>query len=175
MTILKHIRAVLVLPVMVTIVVPVALVCVAGSMGVGWSLSMPFNLILVGVGILVICLGIVLMVATISMFARIGQGTLAPWDPTERLVVQGIYRYVRNPMISGVFMVLLGEGMVLGSVSVVFWFLVFVLLNLVYIPLVEERELRERFGDEYEEYQRHVPRWVPRMRAWAGKSRVREG
>ena len=99
---------------------------------------------------------------TVALFAGIGQGTLAPWDPTSRLVVRGPYRHVRNPMISGVLCVLLGEAALFGSLAVLAWSGVVFALNAVYFVLVEEPGLRERFGAEYDAYAAHVPRWLPR-------------
>ena len=95
-----------------------------------------------------------------------GKGTLAPWDPPRRLVVRGPYAYVRNPMISGVVFVLFGEALLLLSRPHLEWALLFLLINAVYIPLLEEPLLRERFGDEYREYSRHVPRLMPRLTPW---------
>jgi len=107
-----------------------------------------------------------LFVASLRRFATEGEGTLAPWDPPRRLVVRGPYRYVRNPMISGVAFVALGLSLVLLSWPHLEWALLFFAINAVYIPLVEERGLRERFGAEYENYCRHVPRLVPRIHPW---------
>ena len=92
------------------------------------------------------------------MFARIGDGTLAPWDPTHKMVVQGVYRHVRNPMISGVFCVLLGEAVLFGSLVVFGWFVLFLLANLLYIPGLEERDLEKRFWEAYRQYKRNVSR-----------------
>jgi protein-S-isoprenylcysteine O-methyltransferase Ste14 len=110
--------------------------------------------------------GIALVGITVRQFATEGRGTLAPWDPTRRLVVNGVYRYVRNPMISGVFLVLLGEAAILMSAGILLWAAAFWVLNAVYIPLVEERGLERRFGASYAEYRRHVPRWLPRTKPW---------
>lgn len=88
------------------------------------------------------------MVATVRLLARVGQGTLAPWDPTQHLVVEGMYRHVRNPMIAGVFAVLLGEAWLAASVPLFLWCTFFVLVNALYIPLLEEPGLVKRFGDE---------------------------
>ena len=103
---------------------------------------------------------------TISLFVTKGHGTIGPWDPTSKLVVSGVYGYVRNPMITGVFLVLTGESIILGSIPVTLWTLLFVLTNLIYIPLIEESELAERFGDEYLAYKENVPRWIPRLSRW---------
>jgi protein-S-isoprenylcysteine O-methyltransferase Ste14 len=104
-----------------------------------------------------------------SSFARFfadGEGTLAPWDPPRRLVVRGPYRYVRNPMISCVVFIVLAEALLLDSRSHLSWALLFAGINMLYIPLLEEPGLRARFGAAYEDYCRHVPRLVPRLRPW---------
>ena len=106
------------------------------------------------------------MIKTISLFARIGKGTLAPWSPTRHLVAQGVYRHVRNPMISGVFAILLGEAAFFRSPHLLIWFLVFVAVNSIYIPLAEEPELRKRFGEDYLLYCKNVSRWIPRLKPW---------
>ena len=107
-----------------------------------------------------------LFVTSLRRFATEGEGTLAPWDPPRQLVVRGPYRYVRNPMISGVVTVLFGEAAVLLSHAHLMWALLFLGVNLVYIPLMEEPFLAVRFGESYREYSRHVPRLVPRLRPW---------
>jgi protein-S-isoprenylcysteine O-methyltransferase Ste14 len=84
--------------------------------------------------------------------------------------VRGVYRHVRNPMISGVAFILLGELLASGSLRLLIWFLLFALANLIYIPLVEEPGLEHRFGQAYRVYKQHVPRWLPRLRPWEGMS-----
>ena len=69
-------------------------------------------------------------------------------------------------MISGVFFVLLGEGLIFGSILILGWFVLFVIGNLIWIPLWEEPGLMRRFGQEYEQYKQNVPRWIPRLRPW---------
>lgn len=114
-----------------------------------------------------LCLaGLVLLATTISLFIRQGRGTLAPWDPTSRLVVRGPYAYTRNPMISGVAFLVLGESVLFGSVVVFVWFAIIVVVNTLYFKLSEEPGLVKRFGSEYEEYRRHVPMWLPRFTPW---------
>ena len=107
-----------------------------------------------------------LKIATIRQFATVGEGTLAPWEPPQRLVVRGVYRHVRNPMISGVLFVLLGESALTASAPLCRWFLIFAVINAIYIPLSEEPGLIKRFGDEYRTYKRNVPRWIPRLTPW---------
>ena len=112
-------------------------------------------------GAALIAAGLALWAWTVGLFARVGEGTLAPWDPTQRLVVRGPYRHVRNPMITGVVSILLGEAVLLGSRPLLLWALGFFAVNAVFIPLIEEPGLVRRFGDEYVRYRESVPRWLP--------------
>ncbi len=119
----------------------------------------------------VLALGGWAMVAwTVVLFARRGRGTLAPWDPTQVLVVAGPFAHVRNPMISGVAFAIAGTAVATGSHRVGLWALAFVAVNHVYFVAFEEPGLRRRFGAAYEAYAREVPRWLPRWRAYAGPS-----
>ena len=86
---------------------------------------------------------------TVRLFARIGRGTLAPWDPTERLVVAGPYAHVRNPMITGVLAVLVGEALIFGSTAIAIWAAVFASINHVFFLAYEEPAVERRFGEEY--------------------------
>ena len=111
-------------------------------------------------------LGLALVVWTVALFTTVGQGTLAPWDATTGLVVRGPYRHVRNPMISGVLLILAGEAVVFRSWGLVLLLAGFALANAIYMPLSEEPGLKRRFGDEYDAYRAHVPRWIPQLRPW---------
>ena len=124
------------------------------------------NLAFVLLGCVLLAIGGTLFVASVRRFAGEGQGTLAPWDPPRRFVVQGPYRYVRNPMISGVIFLLAGEAAVLRSLPHLVWTLTFIVINLTYIPLLEEPLLATKFGKQYEEYCRQVGRFLPRLRPW---------
>jgi protein-S-isoprenylcysteine O-methyltransferase Ste14 len=154
----RQFRAVVLLPFTVTLVVPGLVLWRFGAEVAAWPLAV--------VGLLLIVLGLTLLAWTIALFARVGHGTLAPWDPTERLVVAGPYRHVRNPMISGVLAILLGESAFFASVPLLLWCAAVVAVNAVYFPLVEEPALRRRFGGQYEAYQANVRRWIPRLRPW---------
>jgi protein-S-isoprenylcysteine O-methyltransferase Ste14 len=124
---------------------------------------------LMGAGCVVIAAGLVLFGASLRRFATEGKGTLAPWDPPQRFVVTGPYRYVRNPMISGVILILFGEAMVLQTRPQALWALTFLAGNMIQIPLMEEPMLRAKFGAAYEEYCRHVRRFVPRLTPWTSQ------
>jgi protein-S-isoprenylcysteine O-methyltransferase Ste14 len=163
----KHLRAILLLPGMVLVVIPGLILWRSGLDTLGLWRSVPSSkVILPIIGILCVCLGLLLMVATIRLFMTVGNGTLAPWEPPQKLVVRGAYRYVRNPMISGALLVLLGESLLTASLPLFCLFLVFLVVNTVYIPLSEEPGLIKRFGDEYRTYKRNVPRWIPRLTPW---------
>jgi protein-S-isoprenylcysteine O-methyltransferase Ste14 len=151
---------------MVVIVVPALLVWAHGA-DPGWGLPAPFGAFLVGAGVGLIIVGVRLWLQTIRLFVEVGRGTLAPWDPPRRFVVRGPYRRVRNPMISALAIVLLGETAVGGSQWVAILFAWFVIVNAIYIPLVEEPRLVRRFGADYEQYRRAVPPWIPRRTAWS--------
>lgn len=143
-----------------------AVLLITGGVEVGWGLPAWLAWLAPLAGVCLIAAGLVLMYRTITLFATVGRGTLAPWDPTERLVVLGPYRYVRNPMISGVLAILLGEAALFGSLPVLAWFAVSFAVNAIWMPLVEEPGLERRFGADYLEYKRNVPRWVPRLSPW---------
>lgn len=155
---LRHVLAILALPFTVLVIVPTVILRATGGLAAPAPLA-PTT----GLGALCAAVGLTLLVATVGLFARVGRGTLAPWDPTRRLVVRGPYRWVRNPMISGVLFVLLGEALLFRSAGLLAWWSVFLLGNAVYMPLSEEPGLERRFGEDYRRYKRAVPRWIPRL------------
>lgn len=154
----------LVLPLVALIVIPILVLVASGGTVFGVNFFSP--LLQVVLGTIVCIAGLKLMLVTVKMLIEQGEGTLAPWDPTSKLVTAGIYGHVRNPMITGVLTVLLGESFFLGSLGIFTWAVVFFAGNTLYFYLSEEKGLRNRFGDEYLEYRKHVPMWVPRIRRW---------
>src|SRR5262245_41144210 len=101
----KHLRAILLLPSMVMVVIRGRILGPAGPCTLGlWESGLATRVVLPVVGGALICLGLVPIVATIRLFVTVGQGTRAPWNPPQRLVVRDVYRHVRNPMIAGVFL-----------------------------------------------------------------------
>ena len=160
---LRHLVSVAVLPFTMTVLVPRWILGGAPTPRLGdGALAVAAQL----AGVAALAVGLALFASSLRRFAAEGEGTLAPWDPPRALVVRGPYRYVRNPMISGVIFVLAGEALVLLSRDLAWWAALFATANVVQIPLVEEPMLEERFGDAYREYRRHVPRFVPRLRPW---------
>jgi len=162
--ILRHLLSIAILPFTVTVIIPSWLARrYHVSLTIGTTAP---EIVLQVLGVASLGVGLVLFAASLRQFAVRGKGTLAPWDPPKHLVVEGPYRYVRNPMISGVLFVLFGEALVLQSWPHGCWALIFLFINLVYIPLFEEPQLERRFGDSYVEYRRHVRRLLPRLRPW---------
>ena len=160
----RQARAIALLPGSAAILVPALILLGTDGPGVGWDLDGPPAAVTAALGLALIGAGLALWGWTVRLFARIGKGTLAPWDPTRRLVVAGPYRHVRNPMISAVLSVLLGEALLFGSPALLIWCGVFLGVNHVFFLLVEEPGLARRFGAEYREYKRAVPRWIPNPR-----------
>ncbi len=153
---------ILLLPVNVLFVIPAVALWLTEY---HWAANHP---LLVTVGCFLLLCGLGLAVWTMRLFHSIGHGTAAPWDPPRNLVVAGPYRYVRNPMLTSVFCMQAAEALLLNSWVLFIFLLVFVVANMLYFPLVEEKKLEKRFGDAYQQYRRNVPRWIPRLRPWRG-------
>jgi protein-S-isoprenylcysteine O-methyltransferase Ste14 len=158
---LRQLRS-FVLPFTVAVIIPFLVVGRFRPFGVRLYLPVPF--VQVPLSVLLFFGGLLLLVITIRLFIKIGTGTLAPWDPTRKLVTEGVYRHVRNPMISGVLFLLIGEAVLFGSWLLLVWALVFALVNTLYFRLSEEPGLAKRFGEEYLLYKQNVPMWIPRLR-----------
>jgi protein-S-isoprenylcysteine O-methyltransferase Ste14 len=162
---LRHLLAIAILPFSVTVVIPL---WIARRYAISFALATGGLLLaLQFAGLVVLGVGLLFFLSSLRRFATVGKGTLAPWDPPKHLVVRGPYRFVRNPMISGVIFILAGEAMLLMSRPHAVWALIFLGMNLVYIPLFEEPFLRIRFGESYDEYCQNVPRIFPRLRPWS--------
>ena len=161
----RHLLAIAILPFTVAVLVPVWIArSNAITAGVGTSAA---QLALQIAGLALGAVGLTLFAASLRRFASEGEGTLAPWDPPRKLVLRGPYRFVRNPMISGVIFVLFAEALVLLSRPHATWAAAFLALNAIYIPLMEEPQLERRFGDPYREYKKHVRRFCPRLTPWS--------
>jgi len=118
-------------------------------------------------------LGLVLLVAgaafLVTAFVRSvveGFGTPAPVAPPARLVIGGVYRYVRNPMYLAVLACIVGQALLLGQPVLWIDALVTGVAVVSFVHLYEEPNLAEQFGEEYQAYRRAVPGWWPRLRPW---------
>ncbi len=116
-------------------------------------------------GVPMIAVGGALALACAGLFVSRGRGTPALFDAPREFVAAGPYRYVRNPMYIGGFLVLAGFGLAMRSGAVVLFSAVWFALFQIFVIYIEEPGLRARFGDAYDRYSRAVPRWIPRTRS----------
>jgi protein-S-isoprenylcysteine O-methyltransferase Ste14 len=111
-----------------------------------------------GAGIVAIAGAVVLLRCVWEFFAK-GKGTLAPIDPPRVLVVSGLYRFTRNPMYNGVIALIVGEAWLFGSVPLLQYALLVLVVFHLWVVLYEEPTLTSQFGESYRVYRRAVPRW----------------
>ena len=133
-----------------------------------WQVHAPFpgfTALRVLGGLLVVA-GAVVVLESFARFALQGIGTPAPVFPTQRLVVAGPYRYVRNPMYLAVVSIVFGQALLLGNLRVLVYGAVAWLVTHLFVLFYEEPTLRRTFGAEYEAYCAHVRRWIPRLSPW---------
>ena len=116
------------------------------------------------VGMIIGTTGAAVAVWCVLTFATIGKGTPAPFDPPRRLVIEGPYRFVRNPMYIGAGLALIGAAIFYGSWPLLGYAALFFLVVHLFVLLYEEPVLRRTFGEDYEVYCRHVRRWWPHFR-----------
>ncbi len=161
----------LILPITIAFILP--LLIIIGFHNQLLTFNSALNGAMLAIGTFLIVLGIGFVVYTNKAFLRIGKGTLAPWDPPKKLVVAGAYRFVRNPMISGVLMIVLGEALIFSSIELFVLFLLFFIVNHLYFVYFEEPGLMKRFGEDYVVYKKNVPRWVPRLKPWEMNEKVK--
>ena len=166
--VLRHLLSILLLPFVVVVIVPSWLLTAFAANDTRWSDDTILAWSGRAAGAVLIIAGFVLFTWCVVLFAHVGQGTLAPWDPTRNMVAVGPYRFVRNPMISGVAMLLIGQALLWGSWVLGAWAGVFICINHVYFVLAEEPDLEMRFGAQNRTYKANVPRWAPRLTPWTG-------
>lgn len=118
------------------------------------------------VGAILVAAGVLVLLHAFARFVTEGLGTPAPIAPTERLVVGGLYRYVRNPMYLAVGATIVGQALLLGRWVLLAYAAVFGLVVAAFVRGYEEPTLHETYGEEYEAYRRAVPGWWPRRTPW---------
>jgi protein-S-isoprenylcysteine O-methyltransferase Ste14 len=116
------------------------------------------------IGFAVLALGLVLLLWCVRDFYVAGKGTLAPWDPPKRLVVVGLYRFIRNPMYVAVLTVVLGWTLIFGSTWLAIYLVTLAIAFHLRVLFYEEPRLRQQFTTEWGAYFTTVPRWLPRLR-----------
>lgn len=157
---LEWLKTILLLPFNVVVIIPCFILYFSG-----YHYNSPDIKYLIA-GILLLSAGLFLAGWTMVLFNNVGKGTLAPWNPPENLVVKGPYCYVRNPMIIGVLLVLISEYFLLNAIEILWWTVLFFIINNIYFYVFEERQLENRFGEEYKKYKKNVPMWIPRFTPW---------
>lgn len=161
--ILRHLSS-FIAPIVVCLVLPYLVVVYEHQSITRPLTSAPISRLVVGA--LIAAAGFILFSMTVRMFILIGNGTIMPWDPTRKLIVASLYGHVRNPMILSVLIILVGEAVIFASIGIALLAVLFLAINTVYFIYSEEPGLEKRFGEEYLEYKRSVPRWVPRLKPW---------
>ncbi len=123
----------------------------------------------VAVGSLLIVAGLAVLLHAFARFALEGSGTPAPVAPTEKLVVGGIYRYVRNPMYVAVISIILGQALIFASWPLAAYACIAGAAMFAFVKSYEEPTLARRYGASYDTYRRAVPGWWPRLTPWKGE------
>jgi protein-S-isoprenylcysteine O-methyltransferase Ste14 len=121
---------------------------------------------LVVVGALLVAAGVLVLLQAFARFVTEGLGTPAPVAPTERLVVGGLYRHVRNPMYLAVGATIVGQALLLGRWVLLAYAAVFAVAVAAFVHGYEEPTLSATYGAEYDAYRRAVPGWWPRRTPW---------
>ena len=117
-------------------------------------------------GVILLAAGLFALFQAFVRFVVEGLGTPAPIAAPERLVVGGLYRYVRNPMYVAVLTVRVGQALILGQLVLLPYAAAFWAITAAFVRWYEEPALTRRFGPDYEAYRRAVPAWRPRLRPW---------
>lgn len=161
----EHFKAILQLPFIVALILPLLIHLFTKEFIVIPICGRPFwQSAIIGSSFLTI--GLALFIKSLQLFDKIGKGTLAPWNPTSNMIIVGLYQYVRNPMIIGVVFILLAEAFFYQNGNILIFTGIFVTLKTLYFIFDEEPTMRKRYGNEYLAYKKHVPRWIPRVKAW---------
>ena len=117
-------------------------------------------------GLIMLILGVLVLVQAFARFVTEGRGTPAPVAATERLVIGGLYRYVRNPMYLAVVAAITGQGLALGQPVLLGYAAAVLVAVASFVRWYEEPALARQFGEQYQAYRRAVPAWRPRTRPW---------
>jgi protein-S-isoprenylcysteine O-methyltransferase Ste14 len=136
----------------------------------GWQIRQPLPawawLPLRLVGVALITVGAAALVFSFARFVAQGLGTPAPVAPPQRLVVSGLYRYVRNPMYLAVVATIVGQALALGQPALLLYAAAVAAATAAFAHGYEQPALARQFGAQYEAYRRAVPAWWPRRHAW---------
>jgi protein-S-isoprenylcysteine O-methyltransferase Ste14 len=133
----------------------------------GWLVRGPLSplaVVRMALGAILLVLAIVVLIRAFVRFVTEGRGTPAPIAPTERLVVGGDYRFVRNPMYLAVITAVLGQAMIFGSLGLLLYAVALWAIMAAFVRWYEEPVLLMHYGAEYERHRHAVRAWLPRLR-----------
>jgi protein-S-isoprenylcysteine O-methyltransferase Ste14 len=136
-----------------------------------WSFGDPSTAVAavrIAVGVALIAPGAYFLVRAFIRFVIEGNGTPAPVAAPDKLVVGGVYRYVRNPMYVAILTAITGQAVLFASVAVLGYGVGILVLFASFVRFYEQPNLTRRFGIDYEVYCQNVPAWLPRLRPWLG-------
>jgi protein-S-isoprenylcysteine O-methyltransferase Ste14 len=156
MLLLRSVFFTFLLPGTATVLIPYWLISARGAGAVSSHRGLRYS------GLPLIIIGAAGLLWCVWEFFSAGRGTLAPIDPPKNLVIQGLYRYVRNPMYVSVVTILLGESIFFMSRPILIEAGIFFVMANLFVAFYEEPALRQQFGDSYEKYKQSVGRWIPR-------------
>lgn len=166
---LKNVLLSLGLPFSVLVIIPIIFLIFIEKKSKFFILYENILLIIIIIcGFCLIGLGTILFSYCVIIFYKIGKGTLFPKVTmhTNHMVIVGPYKYVRNPMILGVFIILVGEALFFLSFSIFLYSIGFLIINMIYMPLSEEKGLKARFGEEFLQYKKQVRSWIPNSKPY---------
>jgi protein-S-isoprenylcysteine O-methyltransferase Ste14 len=135
----------------------------------GWDVRWPisgFGVVVMALGSALLAVAILVLIRNFIRFVVEGRGTPSPVRQTERLVVGGDYRFVRNPMYLAVIAAILGQAMIFGSLALLIYALAVWAMMASFVRWYEEPLLQTRYGEEYRRYRQRVRAWVPRLHPW---------
>ncbi|MDQ0463824.1 protein-S-isoprenylcysteine O-methyltransferase Ste14 [Caulobacter ginsengisoli] len=122
--------------------------------------------LMIPLGLTLVTLGLLALIGCFVRFALQGEGTPAPMAPTQKLVVEGLYRHVRNPMYLAVLAILLGQALALANLWLLVYAAVIAVAFAVFVKVYEEPTLRGAYPEDWPKYAAAVPAWLPRRKAW---------
>ena len=158
----EYLKVILILPGNVLITIPL-LIFLSTRNSYSYYLVNLHNFLFY-VAMFFLALGLFLAIWSVRTFYTTGgEGTPGPWRPVSNLIISGPYRYVRNPMILGVVDLLLFESAFFSSIPFLLWAIVFFVGNIIYFKIFEEKELIQRFGENYKDYKNEVPMLFPKF------------
>jgi protein-S-isoprenylcysteine O-methyltransferase Ste14 len=146
-----------------TVVAPGSLTIAVPAMIVWLTAATPGEPPAVGVAAALLLTGVVIFLWCVFDFITSGKGTPDPSRPPTRLVVHGLFRFVRNPMYVGVVTTILGEAFLFVSPVLLAWAALVLVAFHVRVVIYEEPTLARAFGAGWDDYRRRVPRWLPRL------------